>query len=334
MEYTTEYYYTDLFMALINNNARGHPVLTALLYVFCPMAAKWWLNGADPVVPYDVVWEAVSDFTTELTLKDALVKRGVPDLIGHVKKYAEQVTKFRDNHRYNYPASELSQEFKGGSIEVTARTGYQDAFDKHFGGDWRNVLRFARTWLFTTQDWRGGVEIEAGKGYTIQKVTLLLNVPRLNKGSIKWPAWCWRIKDGYALRIVLGMMTNDSIQDQFRFALAARSQSYLVEEIVEGEIKQKTVSWEVTPHLYSLDRQYGSVRPAKLYDAEKLVLTISPLAEAAKKGACPPLGVLSQQGNCEHCGFQALCFTKNKDLTSIVFASMRDDERIFEGRIV
>jgi hypothetical protein len=196
------------------------------------------------------------------------------------------------------------------------------------------VLRFARTWLFTTQDWRGGVEIEAGKGYTIQKVTLLLNVPRLNKGSIKWPAWCWRIKDGYALRIVLGMMTNDSIQDQFRFALAARSQSYLVEEIVEGEIKQKTVPWEVTPHLYSLDRQYGSVRPARLYDAEKLVLTISPLAEAAKKGACPPLGVLSQQGNCEHCGFQALCFTKNKDLTSIVFASMRDDERIFEGRIV
>ncbi|HEX7540575.1 MAG TPA: hypothetical protein VF352_00475 [Anaerolineales bacterium] len=334
MEYATEYYYTDLFIALINNNARGHPVLTALLYAFCPMAAKWWLNGADPVVPYDVVWEAVSDFTTELTLKDALVKRGVPDLIGHVKKYAEQVTKFRDHHRYNNPASELSQEFKGGSIEVTARTGYQDAFDKHFGGDWRNVLRFARTWLFTTQDWRGGVEIEAGKGYTIQKVTLLLNVPRLNKGSIKWPAWCWRIKDGYALRIVLGMMTDDSKQDQLRFALAASSQSYLVKETVNGKVDEKIIPWEVTPHLYSLDRQSGSVKPARLDDTKKLVLTIPSLALVAKKGACPPLGVLSQQGNCEHCGFQALCFTKDKDLTSIVYASMGDDEGIFDGRIV
>ena len=169
MVYLNEHYHTDLFLALLNNNARGHPVLTALLYVFCPMAAKWWLNGADPVVPYDVVWEAVSDFTIpDLTLKDALVKRGVPDLIGHVKKYSEQVSKFRDYHHHDCPASELSQDFKGEVIEVTARTGYQDAFDKHFGGDWRNVLRFARAWLFTTQDWRGGAEIAAGKGYALQ----------------------------------------------------------------------------------------------------------------------------------------------------------------------
>jgi len=298
------------------------------------MAAKWWLNGADPVVPYDVVWEAVSDFTTELTLKDALVRRGVPDLIGHVKKYSEQVTKFRDNHRHNYPASELSQGVTGETIEVTARSGYQDAFDRYFGGDWRNVLRFSRTWLFTTQDWRGGVGIEADKGYSIQKVTLLLNVPRLNRDSIKWPAWCWRIKDGYALRIVLGMMTGDNLQDQLRFTLAARSQSYLVEETVDGEVKKKIVPWEVTPHLYSLDRQFGSVKPARLYDTEKLVLAIPQLADAAKKGACPPLGALSQQGNCEHCGFKALCFTKDDDLTSIVYASIRDDAGIFEGRIV
>ena len=334
MEYVTERYHTDLFKALINNNARGHPVLTALLYVFCPMAAKWWLNGADPVVPYDVVWEAISDFTTDLTLKDALVKRGVPDLVGHVKRYYEQVTKFRSFNCYDYPASELSQGFKGDTIEVTARSGYQDAFDKHFGGDWRNVLRFSRTWLFTTQDWRGGVGVEANKGYALQKVTLLLNVPRLNKGLIRWPAWCWRIKDGHALRIVLGMMTYENWQDQLRFALAASSQSYLVEVIEDGKVKQKTFPWEVSPQLYSLDRKYGSVRPARLYDTEKLVLTIPQLAETARKGACPPLGALFHQGNCEHCGFQALCFTKEGDLSSIVYTSIKNDLGIFDGRIV
>jgi hypothetical protein len=130
------------------------------------------------------------------------------------------------------------------------------------------------------------------------------------------------------------MMTEDNLQDQLRFALAARSQSYFVEETVIGEVKKKIVPWEVTPHLYSLDRRCGSARSARLYDAEKLVLTIPQLAEAAKKGACPPLSALSQQGNCEHCGFQALCFTKDGDLTSIVYASIRDDAGIFDGRIV
>lgn len=334
MEYATERYHTDLFIALKNNTARGHPVLTALLYVFCPMAAKWWLNGADPVVPYDVVWEAVSDFTTELTLKEALIKRGVPDLVGHVKRYYEQVTKFRDHHRYDYPASELSQDFKGETIEVTARTGYQEAFDKHFGGDWRNVLRYARTWLFTTQDWRGGVEVEAGKGHMIQKVTLLLNVPRLNKDLVMWPAWCWRIKDGPAFRIVLGMMAENNLQDQLRFALAATSQSYLVEETMEGKVIRKIFPWEAAPRLYSLDRRYGVVSPVRLCDeAEKLVLDIPQLAEAARKCACPPLGAFSRQDNCEHCGFRALCFTKDGYLTSIVRASMRADAGKVHGRV-
>jgi len=116
--------------------------------------------------------------------------------------------------------------------------------------------------------------------------------------------------------------------------LAARSQSYLVEETVDGKVSRKIVPWEVTPHLYSLDCQRGSVKPARLYDAEKLVLAIPQLTEAAKKGACPPLGALSQQRNCEHCGFQVLCFTKDGDLTSIVYASIRDDAEIFDGRVV
>ena len=269
-----------------------------------------------------------------MTLKDALVRRGVPDLINHVKKYSEQVSKFRDYHHHDCPASELSQDFKGEVIEVTARTGYQDAFDKHFGGDWRNVLRFARTWLFTTQDWRGGAEIAAGKGYALQKVTLLLNVPRLNRDSVKWPAWCWRIKDGYALRIVVGMMTDDLLHDQLRFALVARGQSYYVEEIVNDKVRGKIVPWEVTPHLYTLDRQRGLVGPASLYDAEKLVLAVTHLDEMAKKGACPPLGALSRRRECEHCGFRALCFTKDGDLTPIVYASMRDDKEKFDGIIV
>jgi hypothetical protein len=216
-------------------------------------------------------------------------------------------------------------------MEITARWGYQDAFDRHFGGDWRNVFRFSRTWLFTTQDWRDGVGVEAGKGYTLQKVTLLLHVPGLNEGLIKWPAWCWRIEEGHAFRIVVGMMTNDNLQDQLRFALATSSQSYLVDMIVDGKVKQKIIPWEVTPHFYSLNRQNGSVKPVKLYDNEKLVLAIPLLAAVARKGACPPLGALFQKCNCEHCGFRALCITKDSNLTSILYSSMGEDAGIFVG---
>jgi hypothetical protein len=130
------------------------------------------------------------------------------------------------------------------------------------------------------------------------------------------------------------MMTNDSIQDQFRFALAARSQSYLVNETVNGKADEKIIPWEVTPHLYSLDRQSGSVKPVRLDDTKKLVLTILPLAVTAKKGACSPLDALNQTGKCKHCGFHALCFTKDSNLTSIVYTSINDDAEIFDGRIV
>ncbi len=44
--------YTDLFAALLNReNRRGHPILSALLYSFCPAAARWWIEGADPQPP-------------------------------------------------------------------------------------------------------------------------------------------------------------------------------------------------------------------------------------------------------------------------------------------
>jgi hypothetical protein len=34
--------YTDLFIALLNRkNAREHPILSAILYAFCPAAARW-----------------------------------------------------------------------------------------------------------------------------------------------------------------------------------------------------------------------------------------------------------------------------------------------------
>lgn len=70
--------YTDLFLALLNrHNARGHPILSALVYAFCPMAAHWWLvrraeefNGGHPVVG-----------VTPEDLLEALIQR-IPRVVG------------------------------------------------------------------------------------------------------------------------------------------------------------------------------------------------------------------------------------------------------------
>ena len=333
MYYEVECYYSDLFRAIGDpNNAggRGHPIFSALLYAFCPMAAKWWLNGADPVTPYDVVWDAVSDFSSGITLKDALEKREVPDLLGHVKKYIREVTAYRSNN--NYRASELSPLFQGEEIEVTARTGYQAAFDKYFGGDWRNVLRFVRAWAFTVPDWRGDAQIQPGKGeYEFKSVKIALNFPRSNRITLEWPGWIWRVKNGRALQIVVGMMISDKIQDQLRFALAVKSNGYYLHYIEEGKNKRKVVPWEATPAIYSFDRQAGWARPFHaFFDVEMLVASIPGIAAVAEKGACLPLGALSHHKKCEHCGFQAQCFTKEGDITPLVYASIGDDAGKFD----
>jgi hypothetical protein len=333
MYYEVAYYYTDLFRALVdekNAGSRGHPVFSALLYAFCPMSAKWWLNGADPVIPYDAVWDAASEFASGITLKDAIEKRELHDLHGHVKKYIDVVTIYRKNHIYR--SSELSPLFTGEEIEVTARAGYQAAFDKHFGGDWRNVLRFVRAWAFTIPDWRGDSEIQPGRNeYKFESVSVAFSVPRLSRRTLEWPAWHWRVKNGYALRIVLGMMVDDNVQDKLRFALATMSNGYFVDVTEEGKTRRRVVPWEVTPEVYSLERQVGwAKRLNARFDVEKLVATIPDFATFAEKGACPPLDAVSHDKKCEHCGFQALCFSKDRDVTPLVYESIKQDAAKFD----
>ena len=79
--------YTDLFLALLNRgNARGHPILSALLYAFCPAAARWWLAGAEPTIPVDPVWPSLQDLASGGTLLDHLKRYGFSSLAGVIKK--------------------------------------------------------------------------------------------------------------------------------------------------------------------------------------------------------------------------------------------------------
>ncbi len=337
-----EYYHTDLFQSLLDEwnrkpGCREHPVLLALLYVFCPIAAKWWASGADPTIPYDVVWDSVTEFAGCTTLKDAIEKRGLKDLHGHIKKYIKSVEAYRNSPTTNFRGSELSPLFRGDEIEVTARFGYEAVFDQYFGGQWRNVLRFVRTWAFIVHDWRGDCGIQPGKSeFVFESVLVALSVPRLTWRMIAWPAWVWRVSTGLARQIYLGLMVNDSIQDPLRFALVSRSTGYYKEYEEAGEKKRKFVPWETTPYVFALERQIGIAEPSKsLFDMEKLIASVPNISTVALKGACPPVGLLSNSKKCEHCGYRQLCLLKgNESVSPIVYEGIASDARKFDRSIV
>ena len=91
----------DLFLALKDpDNRRGHPILAALLYAFCPAAAHWWRQGAQPDPPFNLVWQVLADRASGRPLAEALKAYGFETLIDDVRDYIERVRHYRgQNHR-------------------------------------------------------------------------------------------------------------------------------------------------------------------------------------------------------------------------------------------
>jgi hypothetical protein len=323
-------YHTDLFHALVDKNNEGlrdHPIFSAMLYLYCPMAAEWWLEGVIPDVPYDPVWEAARDFASGITLKESLEKKGLRDLVDHVKKYVEEIDAYRNHSTTNYLGSELSPTFGGGKIEVTARAGCQAAFVKHFGGDWRNVLRYSRAWAFTIHDWRAFADIQPGKDeFQFTQISIPFGVPWLKQPPLEWPAWAWNVENGYAFRIVLGMMVNNDKQDQFRFALAARSVGQFISKKEDGQEKRDIQPWKAAPHIYSLERQFGYARAYRvLSDTEEIMTSLRHVAGAAKASAHPAAGFLLDEPKCLSCGFRGVCFVNNDTASPVISKTLSDD---------
>ena len=167
--------YTDLFLALLNrDNARGHPILSALVYVFCPTAARWWLVGADPIPPFDPVWKSLEDLTSGGTLLEFLAKYDLDNLTEEIRAYIHEVEEYRRQHPVDAP--ELMPTFRGGKIPVSRRYGSQNAI-QHLGGDWRNLFIYVRTWAFLSQDWRISMQIERDSGYSLTGEKVCLTLP-------------------------------------------------------------------------------------------------------------------------------------------------------------
>jgi hypothetical protein len=290
--------YTDLFLALLNRkNAREHPILSAMLYAFCPTAARWWLVGADPTPPFDPVWKSLEDLSSGETLLEFLIKYGFDNLIEEIRAYIREVEEYRSQHS-NLCAPELMPLFRGGKISVSRRYGSQNAIE-NLGGDWRNLNIYVRTWAFLSQDWRTSMLIERNSGYSLTSEKVCLTLPGVRL-PVQFDTWIWKVPVGHVIETKIGALVSNGEQDQLRFALLRRCTT------------MGKQPWPNTPTLFALDRETGTAshfdQVLSDRDLEKMVQSLSNLA---KKGPHPPLNALRQPSICKQCGYQQLCFERN-----------------------
>jgi predicted Zn-ribbon and HTH transcriptional regulator len=291
--------YTDLFLAMLNRkNPRGHPILSALSHAFCPTAARWWWAGADPILPFDPVWKALEDLTSGGTLLEFLIKYDFDNLIEDIRAYIREVEEYRRQHG-NLRAPELMPVFRGGRLPVERRYGSQNAIH-NLGGDWRNLFIYVRTWAFLSQDWRIDMQIERDAAYTFTGEQVCLTLPGLNL-PVRFDTWLWKVPVGHVTETKIGLLVSNGEHDQLRFALMKRCTT-------PG--KQP---WPNTPAILALDRETGTVSHFnQLLSDRDLEKTVASLSDLAKKGPHPPLNVLRQPSICKQCGYQPLCFEKNR----------------------
>jgi hypothetical protein len=233
--------YTDLFLAIKDpQNPRGHPLLAALLYAFCPAAARWWLAGAEPDKVFDPIWQALTDQAEGGTLKEVLTSYGFETLLADVKQYVEQVEAFRRLHP-GIAAPERLPTFDGGHLELAKRFGLQEAIAK-LGGRWENFFTYIRAWAFLVSDWEA--EMRFFNAPDLARSQLMLNLPGIRR-PVRFPAWIWLDQVGHGARVVIGLLVRGREQDELRFALARLAGP-------EGD-----KPWPVQPEVWALDREGG-----------------------------------------------------------------------------
>jgi hypothetical protein len=292
--------YTDLFSALLNReNRRGHPILSAMLYGFCPAAARWWTAGADPQPPFDPVWQAIKDWDPEISLTERLTQYGLGDALDVVKKYVVAVDKYRFQHR-NVLAPELLPFFSGGEFPLNRRFGSENGI-QNLGGDWKNLFIYARTWAFLLEDWRSGIVADQDTDYSRKVETVLLTLPDYRQ-PVHFEALVWRVRTGHVIDARISALVRNGEQDLLRLTLLGLSNP------------QGDHPWPNLPLVYAMNPETGE---AKLADRpisnRELPVLVKQLAKAAQEGPYPPLTALQRPSACKRCGYQNLCY-HNSDL--------------------
>jgi hypothetical protein len=274
------------------------PIVSALLYEFCPVAAHWYVRHVQPEDVFDVVWQALEDYATGKSMAEFLEGYGLASLIPQIKNYIEQVTAFRSRYSAIGNAPELLPLFQSdrpgqGVIRLKNEL-------KNLGGSWKSVLSYVRVWAFLIKDWKAQMKIPPGEQVTraFKKFTVSLAVPGNNSSSeVHFPVWGWDVTIAKVRFINLGLLISGQRQDALRFALVYNAN--LVGE--KGWPGQR-------PNVFGLDRELGTAEHINLSVEPKDALSmVIPMYETALMGPNFPLSLLRNGDACLMCGYRKVC---------------------------
>lgn len=305
---------TDLFHALLderNQQARGNPILPALLYAYCPAAAGWWLAGETPEPIFDVVWQVLEDYSAGKTLKEALTDYEIGEaVLPDIEQYIGQITTYRSNHPMSSP--ELYPLFPGGRFEPSHRLGSHVGIRKM--GGWAMVLEYARVWAFLLYDWQTRMQISPNVDLVIKKEWLALHAPGVRKAAY-FPVWVWQETFSGKKRNHIGLFVEEGRgHDQLRFAL------------VQSADRVGEKSWQTPPLVFGLQRGSGEAELFKsAFPLEELLKMVLPLGEQASQRQVFPLQAIRNPQACLGCAFQTKCYAnkKGRQLPLFTDASLR-----------
>jgi hypothetical protein len=286
----------DLWTDLLNpGNRRGQAVLAAILYVFCPAAARWWLAGADPVIPFDPLREAYRMRESGRTLREVLDGWGLGELTGHARKFVEQVEAFRDQNQHRHlTAPELLPTFLGGRLPVADRHGLAAAFE-NIGG-WQNFYPFVRVWAFSLRDWQTALGWPAIRRFERLEIT----TTAFSKGPLQITVWSMAGPERTALGLLAG--------PGGRGAWCAEIISHC---LGPGSVDNLFLLFE-TGQVQRVEARFGVEAIQKLIERS---------AGLARNGPFLPMNALNDPSSCRRCGFNHLCWENGgKGLTPIAVA--------------
>lgn len=276
-------------------NPRGHPLLLALAFAFCPAAAGWWRAGAVPEIPPDPIRAALRDMAAGMTLREALAARGLEAVLEEAPRYIRAVAAFRRQHP-GMPAPEASPLFPYDRLPLGKRFGLTDAVAPL--GGWDGFYEYIRTWAFLAEDWARAMHFREAR---VVAVELALALPGIRRPA-RVPA--------------------------FVFEEGPRQALALFEEGLAAELALRAdragAAWNGRPEGWRLFPD-GTAKPyVPVLEDGALREVVEALARMGREGPWPPLGAMGDPARCRRCGFRGLCW-KEKALHAEALARLMGD---------
>lgn len=276
---------SDLWQA-VKINQSGNPLLAALIYSYCPMAAFYYLGGVVPhSPPVDPHWKALEDISTGNKLLKFIQDYGFSSLLDEISKYRDNVVVYRRLNMTESP--EIYPVFRGGRLTQDKRFGVGNAIID-FGGE-ANLFEYIRTWAFLIPDWLSVIHFN----HNTAKFSQIQVDIRLKCASsvLKYPFWV--VEDGYE-RVLFSLSPCDD-EDWIR----------------AGLLKIAGISMEFS-RIYLFDPVYGKARVVKGLDLNDFEIFVENLLNTSKSGSYLPVNAIQRRYLCRACVFKPMCFIENE----------------------